>query len=92
MQQPDGVRVHYLCHLINQLAWERFVVDQKDKAGITNKVGCVFVCMHACICVCVCLCVWCMQTTTSSYITLDLFNVLGLCKVPEESRSHTNDI
>ena len=38
MQQPDGMRVHYLCHSIIQLAWERFVVDQKDKAGITNKV------------------------------------------------------
>ena len=61
MQQPDGMRVHYLCHLIIQLAWERFVVDQKDKAGITNKVYCWYLCVCVCMCVracvvCVCVC------------------------------------
>ena len=85
MQQPDGMRVHYLCHLIIQLAWERFVVDQKDKAGITNKVWVVSVYLfvrpsiHLSVCHTV--------TTTS-----DLFDVFGLRKVPQQSRSFTYTI
>ena len=37
--QPDGLPVHYICSQILESAWAQYVVKEKAKRGIADKVG-----------------------------------------------------
>ena len=38
LEQPEGLPVHYICHCLGQSAWNKYVILQKKRKGVVDKV------------------------------------------------------
>ena len=38
LEQPEGLPVHYICHRLGQSAWNKYVIFQKKRKGVVDKV------------------------------------------------------
>ena len=47
MEQPDGLPLHHICHLVGHAAWLRYITLKKKENGSLKKVsGEKFMCMY----------------------------------------------